>query len=287
MLKTVTIIAITGAQQSAIATPFAQAGWTVRGTSRRAATTPHGPTVIADPDTGDGLSATFSDSDVVVLTLPQDHRSGVMVRIAENVAKAAAAAGVQRLVFNTAGTVAEDGVEPLAVDMRAARDAVKTSAVPWTILQPTVFMDNLLAPWSLPAIVEHGVMAYPAPEAASISWISHHSLAGYVFAAATHSDAVGRDLRIGGPEALTGAELSKRLGDRLGRPVRYQRIPLEGFAAGLDHEFGPPAGQRIASIYAGLDAEPAAMAVDPTSAAFLGVSPEDFSTFAARHSWSL
>ena len=34
MPNIVTIIAITGAQQNAIAHPFAEAGWTVRGTSR-------------------------------------------------------------------------------------------------------------------------------------------------------------------------------------------------------------------------------------------------------------
>lgn len=286
MSGTVTIIAITGAQQNAIATAFAEAGWAVRGTSRTASATSHGPAVIADPDSGSGLAAALDGSDVAVLTLPQDHRSGAMPRIAENVAKAAAAAGVQRLVLNTAGTIAEDGIEPLAIDMRAARDAVKSGAVPSTILQPTVFMDNLLAPWSLPGITGQGLLAYPAPETAPISWISHRSLAAYVYAAATQPDAVGRDLRIGGPEALGGAELCERLGQRLGRPITYQRIPLDGFAAGLDHAFGPPAGQRIASIYARLDADAAAMAVDPASTSFLGVAPESFASFAARHDWS-
>lgn len=286
MSKTVTIIAITSAQQSAIAASFAEAGWAVGGTSRSASTTPHGPTVIADPDTGDGLVAAFVGSDVVVLSLPQDHRPGAMPRIAENVAKAAEMAGVQRLVLNTAGTIAEDSTEPLFIDMRAARDAICSRTVPWVILQPTVYMDNLLAPWSLPSIVERGVLAYPAPEAASISWISHRSLAAYACAAATHPDAVGRDLRIGGPDAVTGSELSALLSQQVGRPVTYQRIPLDGFAAGLDQQFGPPAGQRIASLYARLDAEAAAMAVDPTLTAFLGVEPESFSAFAARQDWS-
>lgn len=286
MSKTVTIIAITSAQQGAIAAYFAEAGWVVGGTSRSASTTRHGPTVVADPDTGDGLVAAFAGSDVVVLSLPQDHRPGAMPRIAENVAKAAEAAGVRRLVLNTAGTIAEDSSEPLLIDMRAARDAICTRTVPWVILQPTIYMDNLLAPWSLPSIVEQGVLAYPAPEAALISWISHRSLAAYAYAAATHPDAVGRDLRIGGPDALTGSELSALLGRQVGRPVTYQRIPLDSFAVGLDHQFGPPAGQRIASIYARLDAEAAALTVDPASNAFLGVAPESFAAFAARQDWS-
>jgi NAD(P)H dehydrogenase (quinone) len=269
MPNTVVLLAITGAQQSAIAVRFTEAGWTVRGTSRKAASTAHGLTLVADLDTDEGLEATLRGADVAVLTLPQDHR-----------------AGIGRLVLNAAGTIDERSEGALFVDMRAARQAVSEGGAPFVVLQPTVFMDNLLAPWSLPGIVEHGILAYPAPERARISWLSHRSLADYVYAAATAPEAAGRDLRIGGPEALAGDQLCARLGERLGRTIRYQRIPLEGFAAGLDQAFGPPAGQRIASLYARLDDEPAVMAVDPASSAFLGVTPESFVAFAARHSWS-
>jgi uncharacterized protein YbjT (DUF2867 family) len=287
MRKTVAILAITGAQQSAIAARFAEAGWSVRGVSRNPVSTAHGAGVIADPDTGEGLDCALKGADVAVLTLPQDRRPGAMPRIAENVAKAAARAGVGRLALNTTGTIAEDADGPLFADMRAARDAVREGGAPFVVLQPTVFMDNLLAPWSLPGIAEHGVLAYPAPETARISWLSHRSLADFVFAAATHPDAARRDLRIGGPEALTGEELCAQLAQHLGRPMRYQRVPLDGFAAGLDQAFGPPAGQRIASLYARLDGEPDAMAIDPTASAFLGVTPESFAAFAARSRWEL
>jgi uncharacterized protein YbjT (DUF2867 family) len=287
MRRTVTILAVAGAQQGAIAARFAEAGWQMRGTSRKPLSTAHGAGVIADPDTGEGLEAALSGVDVAVLTLPQDHRAGAMPRIAENVARAAARVGVGRLVLNTAGTIDEKGDGPLFADMRAARDAVREGGAPFVVLQPTVFMDNLLAPWSLPGIVAHGVLAYPAPEAARISWLSHRSLADIVFAAASHPDAAGRDLRIGGPEALTGESLCAQLARHLGQPIRYQRIPLDGFAAGLDQAFGPPAGQRIASLYARLEKEPDAMAVDPAATVFLGVKPETFTAFAARRSWVL
>ncbi len=287
MSKTVALLAVTGAQQTAIAARFRNAGWQVRGTSRKAALTAHGPTLVADPDTGEGLEAALAGADATVLTLPQDHRPGAMPRIAANVAAAARRAGVGQLVLNTAGTIDEQAEGPLFADMRASRQAVRQGGAPWVVLQPTVFMDNLLAPWSLPGIVEHGVLAYPAPEGARISWLSHRSLADYVHAAATRPEAAGRDIRIGGPEALTGEELCARLSERLGRTIRYQRIPLDGFAAGLDQAFGPPAGQRIASLYARLEAEPDAMAGDPASAVILGVTPESFAAFAARHAWSM
>lgn len=281
--RTATIISITGAQQGAIARRFAAAGWSVRGTSRGAPAPSPWQVVVADLDSGDGLPEAMAGADVVVMTLPQDHRPGVMPKLARSVAAAAARVGVGRLVLNTAGTIDENADTPLFGDLRAARSAVQGTGVPWVILQPTVFMDNLLQPWTLPAILDDGVLAYPAPPEARIAWLSHKSLADYVIAAATQPDAVGRDLRIGGPEALTGDDLCAALAAGLGRPVLYRRIPLDAFATGLDEAFGAPAGQRIASLYARLEAEPDAMAPDP--AELPGVVPESIAAFVRRQEW--
>lgn len=287
MRKTATIISITGAQQAAIATRFVDAGWQVRGTSRSGAAIAGAEVMVADPDSGAGLAAAMADADVVVMSLPQDHRPGAMPRLASTVAAAAAKAGVGRIVLNMAGTIDEASDEPLFVDMRAARDAVRGSGRPVVVLQPTIFMDNLLQPWSLPAIISDGILAYPAPAEARISWLSHRSLADFVFAAAAHPEAIETDLRIGGPEALTGVELCAVLSARLDRPFAYQRIPLDAFAAGLDQAFGPPAGQRIASLYTRLEQAGEAMAIDGAAARLLGVVPESFAAFAARQGWSL
>jgi NAD(P)H dehydrogenase (quinone) len=285
--KTVTILAATGAQQTAVAARFRSAGWTVRGTSRQAASTAQGTMLAADLETGGGLETALVGTDVAVLTLPQDHRAGAMPRIASTVARTAASAGVKLLLLNTAGTIADEGEGALFDDMRAARQAIREGATPSVVLQPTVFMDNLRAPWSLPSIVNDGILAYPAPEGARISWLSHRSLADFIYSAATNPNAVGRDLRVGGPEALSGAELCVRLSERLERNIRYQRIPLDGFAAGIDQAFGAPAGQRIASLYALLDSEPDAMAVDSATADFLNLTPESVVAFAKRHAWEV
>lgn len=287
MSQIATITSITGAQQSAIATRFVDAGWMVRGTSRAPASAFAGKVVAADLDSGAGLDEAMEGADVVVMTLPQDHRPGAMPGLAHAVAQAAAGAGVGRIVLNTAGSIDEDADEPLFSDMRAARDAVRNAGVPWVVLQPTVFMDNLLQPWSLPAILNDGVLAYPAPLEARISWLSHRSLADFAFAAAIHPDAPGRDLPVGGPEALTGHQLCAALEAGVGRPIAYHRVPLDAFAAGLDQTFGPPAGQRIASLYARLEFDADAMAVEPADFRLLGVVPENFSSFAQRQRWHL
>lgn len=281
----VTALAISGAQQTAIAARFAKAGWTVRGTSRKPAISPHGPTVVASLESGEGLGEALAGADVALLTLPQDHRAGVMPQVALRVAEAAAQAGVGRLILNVGGTIDEQSELPLFSDLRAARHAIQQSGVPSVILQPTVFMDNLLQLWSLQMIVDHHTFAYPAPAHARISWLSHRSLAEFVFAAATHQAAVGRALRIGGAEGLMANDLCATLSAKLGKPIKYAQIPLDEFAAGIDHAFGAPAGQRIASLYGHLVERPDALLVDATSADLLGVVPESFASFVERQGW--
>lgn len=287
MSKTVAIPGINGAQQAAIAAAFHDAGWRVRPISRHASDTPYGPAAVANAETGEGLAQAFTGADAIVVTLPQDHRDGAMTRLARSVAHAADAAGAGRLVFNVAATIAEDDPRPVFSDLRAARDAVTAAKTPSVVLQPTVFMDNLLAPWSLPGIVNDGVLAYPAPEDVAISWISHRTLAAYAVAAASRPDAIGKAFRIGGPAPLTGRDLVTTLSGRIGKPVAYAQIPLDGFAAGLNAAFGAPAGDRIATLYRRLEIDPHGLSVDGSSQAALGVTPESFADFAARQAWRL
>lgn len=275
-MSKVTITGIGGVQQTAIAAAFAAAGWEVAGTGRKDGAT--------NLETGAGLAAAFAGSDVAVFTVPQDHRPGVTTAMAQGVMRAAAEAGVGRVVVNLAARAIDRSDAAIFRTLREIRELALSGRIPAVVLEPTVYMDNLLAPWSLPGILA-GTLAYPAPESARITWMSHRTLADAVVAAAT-ADVTGQSLRLGGPQALTGPELAALLGNHLGRPMAYARIPLDGFAAGLNAAFGPPAGDRIAELYAALEDQPDAMADGAEGMARLGVTPESLAAFAARQTWA-
>lgn len=76
-------------------------------------------------------------------------------------------------MLNTAGAVHETYDRPVSRVLREVRGIVRSGGTLSTIVQPTVFMDNLVAPWALPSLLNDGVMAYPGPAANPISWISH------------------------------------------------------------------------------------------------------------------
>lgn len=280
MPEVIAVLNAGGAQARAIARQLGAAGYTLRRLSRSA-----GPDLTrVDPESLDSLTAGLAGADGVVFTLPQDYRPGVRDAYAERVARAAEAAGVRRIVLNTAGPVYEDSDEPVAVDLRRLRGVVQGGAVPVVTLQPTSFLDNLVEPWAAAPIVNDGVLAYPTPAGAAVSWISHDDLGRFV-AAAFRTDVTGRVFDIGGPEPIDPQRLTSAIGAALGRTVRYQEVPLESFAAGLNAAFGPPAGDHIAGLYRAMQTRPDAMARDPDGWAELGVQPESVEAWAARQPW--
>ena len=275
-IPNVTLTGLGGAQQTAIAAAFRAAGWTVTGTSRTAGPGLH----AANLETGAGLDAAFDSADLVVFTLPQDHTPGRSLRMAQAVAKAAR--HTPRVILNPAGRIESSSAE-IFVGMRAIRDTMSSLAL--VTLEPTVYMDNLMAAWSLPAILS-GTFAYPAPPEVATSWISHRTLAEAVVAAAT-APVLGQSIRIGGPAAITGIEMAAMLSLHLNRPITYAQIPLPDFAAGLNAAFGAPAGDRIAELYAHLAAHPDAMTDGAEGLARLGVTGESFADFIARQRWTM
>jgi uncharacterized protein YbjT (DUF2867 family) len=97
-----------------------------------------------------------------------------------------------------------------------------------------VYLENLLAPWSLEALRRHSVLIYPAPAEARISWMSHSSLGRFVAAALRRDEVLGRTIDLGGPQALTGPDLAGIVGAAMDREIRYAQMPIADFAAGLN-----------------------------------------------------
>lgn len=258
------IPAITGAQSTAIAEALRAAGWEVTGSSR------------SRGDSEEGAAG----ANVVVLTIPQDHRPGAMTAFVERWVDIAVRDGVARIVLNVGGTPGPAEDHPFFADLHQAQARVAASGVPFAILQPTVYLDNLAAPWASEGLAA-GTIAYPADPRAEVSWLSHRTLGQWIVAV-VDGRADGRTIAIGGPQALTGDALASEIGVGLGRPVSYVPIPPEAFAAGMNQAMGAPAGDRLAAIYSRLSAHPESMRVDPSEASVLGVELETARAFAAR-----
>lgn len=241
---------------------------------------------LVDSTAEEALTRAFEGHQAAVLTSPIDHGSGVREAYAERVSRAAERAGLTRLILNTAAAVLEDSDRPVAAVLKQVRSIIRSGATPSTVVQPTVYLDNLVAPWALPSVVNDGLIAYPVAPDTRISWVSHADLARFIAAAIASPKAVSQVYDIGG-EARTGREVAGAVARAVGRPVAWQSIPLDAFAAGLNAAFGAPAGDDIADLYRHLERHPQALARDRSAWKALELVPETVEAWAGRQRWSV
>lgn len=102
------------------------------------------------------------------------------------------------------------------------------SALPWTILQPAAYMQNVLAGW--PVMVGQGVYRVPYPTETRLSMVDLEDVAEVAAAALTQPGHASAIYELAGPETLSQTEVAAILGDSLGHPVRAEEIPLDEWA---------------------------------------------------------
>ena len=149
--------------------------------------------------------------------------------MAKNIAGAAKAAGLKKIVFNTSCYVADHDLDITAHDgRRDIKQAIIDSGVNHVFIEPVVFMNNMVAPWCKPSIVNHGIFPYPASKTLKISFISLEDV-GRLMVAALTTDVVDRKrVRVGGPKAMTGFEVAEILSRVSGRKIEFKSLlPIE------------------------------------------------------------
>lgn len=205
----------------------------------------------------DNLKRANEGIDRVFLVLPLEYRFDIATTQGYNAIDAARDAGVQLLVFNTSTFIPQQVTDAAAFEIkRNVEQHIHQSGVPYVILRPPVYMDNLAAPWSISKIVHQSVVAYPLPPEIKVSWISLDDAAAFAVAALQRPELTGSTFDIGGSEAVTGQEIAERFTQVLNRPFTYQQIPIDAFEQGLNQAFGEPTGTEIAKIYRWRSAHP-------------------------------
>ena len=139
---------------------------------------------------------------------------------------AAAAAGVQRVVYTSFLGAAPDATFTLARQHAATEAALAASGMRWTALRHSMYAD--FVPFFATPTDDGAVLAAPAGEGRT-SFVSRDDLAD-VGAAVLLDDSGaldGRAVDVTGPEALSLAEAAAVLAEVSGRPVSYRDQTVE------------------------------------------------------------
>lgn len=144
----------------------------------------------------------------------------------QSVVRAAAKAGVQRVVKISVGGVSPDAPLALARVHYAAEQELTAGGVPHTVLRPAFFMDNLLqyVPWIDPS----GRLELPLGDGA-MAMIDARDIADVAVAELLAPAGGDRDLVLTGPENLSVAQALGRIAAVVGRPLSHIDGTRESF----------------------------------------------------------
>ncbi|MEM7569258.1 MAG: NmrA family NAD(P)-binding protein [Pseudomonadota bacterium] len=172
--------------------------------------------------------------DAIVAHLPFVFDKALARSFGANIAQAAAANNLERVVFNTSCHVHTADIGSEGHDgRRAIEEEIMGAGVPYTIFEPKVFMDNITRSWCKPGIALQNTFAYPAGPTLKINWTSLGDVAAYMVAALLKPEVASGCYPIGGPESLTGFEVAERLSNVAGCTITFESLTPDQFASAM------------------------------------------------------
>jgi uncharacterized protein YbjT (DUF2867 family) len=104
------------------------------------------------------------------------------------------------------------------------------SGLPYTILQPAAYMQNVLTGWD--SIVEYGVYRVPYSLETRLGMVDLEDVAAAAATVLTEPGHHGATYELAGTEVLTQTEVAAILSSALGRTVRPEAVPLDVWETG-------------------------------------------------------
>lgn len=109
----------------------------------------------------------------------------------------------------------------------AVEHQLRSSGLPFAIVAPVAFMENVTAPFALPSL-RQGAYSSGVPADKPVQMIALEDLAAFDTLLIENSSKFrGQRVEVAGDE-LTPTQLANVLSQRAGRQIRYQPVPLEG-----------------------------------------------------------
>lgn len=259
MNQTVAIFGATGAQGAPVVQEALAKGLTVRAVARDVAK------ISEMHCEAHAFSATLEDVDAIARALdgvdaaflhlpapatPEDPQTWMTAFFT-----AAHQVGLPLLVFTTGGTSGARYPSSMMIDATTGgMMAVLNSGIPSIVLQPTIYLENLLPGFLTPQLKTEGVLNYPPlPDTMKVTWTSHFDQARVAVAALSRPDLAGQHFEIGTPAPLTGGQLAALLSGWVERPVSFAPQSPAELGAQVADAFGNPGmGYMLTDMYSAL-----------------------------------
>jgi len=190
---------------------------------------------------------------------------------------AAAAAGVKRFIFVSTDAADESSPVPLFAAKARAEEHLRESGMAWTILAAHAFMDVWFPMLVGSAIGAGRAVPLVGGGRSRHSFIAVDDVASFAIAAVGNPAAANRRLVLGGPTAISFADVVAKTGAMMGR-----KLDIEELTPGAPiPTLPPPVDQVIGNLAAGLERQDVVIDMTETAREF-GVTLTPAETVIAR-----
>ncbi|CAD0002369.1 SDR family oxidoreductase [Flavobacterium salmonis] len=172
------------------------------------------------------------------------------LQYSKNVIDAAKANGVKKLVWNTSGWLEAQKVGSPVDDVKLdVLDYLKNSGLDYVIIQPTIYMENMMGPFCAPFITNEKKLAYPTPETMPIGWIASRDVSAFVVEAIYNNDLKADSFKISGLDNLKGNDTAAQFSKGVEQQIVYYPQKPQEFGDILKPFVGEAGASSVAAYY--------------------------------------
>jgi NAD(P)H dehydrogenase (quinone) len=206
--------------------------------------------VVADLDSGEGLTAAFEGCSAAYLIAPNVHpdEPGVM----ERALTAAREAGVERVVLHSV-LHPHDSAMPHHLAKARSEELVRASGLRWTILQPCAYTQNLTA--TLPEALVSGRLEVPYRVDAPFTLVDLDDVGEAAALVLTEDGHDGASYELCGPEVVSVADVAALVSQASGRTIHPVRLDPQQWLTGAGAPLAEYPRRALHAMFLAYDAD--------------------------------
>lgn len=147
--------------------------------------------------------------------------------IGQRLIELARSAGISHFVYHSVMHPQIDAL-PHHIKKLHVESALIQSDLPFTILQPASYMQNILGVWK--RIVEQGIYATSYGVTARMSLVDLDDVGAVAARVLTEDGHLGATYELSGPAVLTASDMTEIISTKLGRPVTAENMNIDTWA---------------------------------------------------------
>jgi len=194
-----------------------------------------------------------------------------------NAINVAGESGIKHLVYSSVSDADRHTGVPHFDSKYKVEKYLEESGVPFTIIAPVFFYDNMMAPFILPGL-QNGTLAQALPADVLLQSVSLKNIGNFVRFIFDHPDQFfGKRINIAG-DNLNGLAYAKAIGSASGKKINYHEVPNRAVRE---------SSEDMAKMYEWFNSVGYSVDIQGLKKTYPGFKWETFSKWANRQDWSI